>query len=149
MTKASHRLALIIVISVWPSVSFGDADCMFLEVSASNTPHGSTDPRLSAIQEELKTSTFKGWNTFVLLTKLLPTIPSGGQVNANLRSGRLALKLDKDGKADQRIKLTIVGPGGKSVLDYSNDFRVMQWNFIVFIKDGPRGVFFAMKCNHR
>ena len=120
--------ACLLVLALATPAFAGDADCDYLEISATSGKTPAVDPELKPLEKKLTHPPLSSWNTFHKLSGGHVTLERLKAQTLSLHEGRAAILL-RDRK-DKRIDLTINidDGGGKRVLDSKQSVNAGEWN---------------------
>ena len=126
--RAPIWLAAALVVATAHAASAGnDADCSYLEISATSGKQPAIDGELRPLEKKLKKPPFASWNVFHKLSSGPIALDKLKAVTLGLREGSASVLL-RD-RTDKRLELTITvdGPEGKRVLDTKPSLTAGDW----------------------
>ena len=124
----------------------GDADCNFIEISATNEKAGSIDGDLKPLEKKLKKPPFTAWNTFKKLASGSASLTKNKAETFKLKQGGASLML-RD-RTEKRVELTVAwdGPDGKRLLDAKPAIKSGDWLLLVGTNAKDDGHILALTC---
>jgi hypothetical protein len=123
-----HLALALAMLAASARLAAADADCSYLEISASTTKAPAVDPELQALDKKLKKPPFGSWNTFHKLSGGPVALVKLKAVSLKLAQGAATILL-RD-RTDKRLELTVSidGADGKRVLDNKQSVTAGDWS---------------------
>ena len=140
-------LAAVVVTGALAAPAFaGDAECTYVEISATNGKDASLDPALKPLEKKLKKPPFTAWNTFKQLASGSASLTKNKSEAIKLKEGASSLML-RD-RTDKRLELTVTmdGPDGKRVLEAKPAFKAGDWLLLVGTNAKDDGHILGLTC---
>ena len=124
----------------------GDADCNFIEISATNEKAGSIDGDLKPLEKKLKKPPFTAWNTFKKLSAGTTALTRNKAESIKLKQGGASLML-RD-RTEKKVELTVAwdGADGKRLLDAKTASKSGDWLLLVGTNAKDDGHILALTC---
>jgi hypothetical protein len=127
----------------------GDAECNYVEITATTTPDakGSTiDPDLKPLEKKLKKAPFTAWNTFKKLSGGTASMTKNKPETLKLKQATATVML-RD-RSEKRVELTVSldNVAGKRVLDAKPALKVSDWVVFVVSNAKDDGHIVALTC---
>lgn len=139
--------AAVVITGAFAQPAFaGDADCTYVEISATNDKSASIDPALKPLEKKLKKPPFTAWNTFKQLQSGSASLTKNKAESIKLKEGASSLML-RD-RTDKRVELTVTmdGPDGKRVLEAKPAFKAGDWLLLVGTNAKDDGHILGLTC---
>ncbi|HUS28830.1 MAG TPA: hypothetical protein VMZ53_09975 [Kofleriaceae bacterium] len=140
-------LAAFVVSAALASPAFaGDADCNFIEITATNEKAGAIDGDLKPLEKKLKKPPFTAWNTFHKLSSGTTALTKNKAEAIKLKQGGASLML-RD-RTEKRVELTVAwdGADGKRLLDAKPAIKSGDWLLLVGTNAKDDGHILALTC---
>jgi hypothetical protein len=140
-------LAAFVVSAALATPAFaGDADCNFIEISATNEKAGSIDGELKPLEKKLKKPPFTAWNSFKKLSSGTTALTKNKAEAIKLKQGGASLML-RD-RTEKRVELTVNwdGADGKRLLDAKPAIKSGDWLLLVGTNAKDDGHILALTC---
>ena len=124
----------------------GDAECTYVEISATNAKDASIDPALKPLEKKLKKPPFTAWNTFKQLQSGSASLTKNKAEAIKLKEGASSLML-RD-RSEKRVELTVTmdGADGKRVLEAKPAFKAGDWLLLVGTNAKDDGHILGLTC---
>ena len=124
----------------------GDADCEYIEITATNGKDASIDPELKPLEKKLKKPPFTAWNTFKKLSSGALALTANKSESLKLKQGGAAVLLR--GRTPKRVELTVTmdNDKGKRVLEAKPAFKAGDWLLLVSSNAKDDGHILALTC---
>jgi hypothetical protein len=124
----------------------GDADCNFIEITATNEKAGSIDGELKPLEKKLKKPPFTAWNTFKKLSSGTTALTKNKAEAIKLKQGGASLML-RD-RTEKRVELTVNwdGADGKRLLEAKPAIKSGDWLLLVGTNAKDDGHILALTC---
>jgi len=147
MSLRALLAAVVVTVPTLASPAFaGDAECTYVEISATNAKEASLDPALKPLEKKLKKPPFTSWNTFKQLASGGASLTKNKSETIKLKEGASSLML-RD-RTDKRVELTVTmdGPDGKRVLEAKPAFKAGDWLLLVGTNAKDDGHILGLTC---
>ena len=124
----------------------GDADCNFIEISATNEKPGAIDGELKPLEKKLKKPPFTAWNTFKKMSSGAASLTKNKAETIKLKQGGASVML-RD-RTEKRVELTVNwdGPDGKRLLEAKPAIKSGDWLLLVGTNAKDDGHILALTC---
>jgi hypothetical protein len=123
----------------------GNAECDYLEISATNGKAPAVDPDLQPLEKKLKKPPFSSWNTFHKLSAGHVTLTQLKSETLKLSKGAASLLLRDRAEKRMELTTTIDGADGKRVVDSKQSVNAGEWS-IWGHSVGDDGHILALTC---
>lgn len=141
-----RALALLVAAT---SVAHADpqADCAFLEASASTAPAPAIDPSLKVIEKKLKNPPFSAWNKFDLLSKSDRSLGKNKPEVLALKQGQItATFVEQVDKSKVRLKLAVDDAKGKRTVNNTVTVEAGDWIILGDSQSNNAAHLIALTC---
>jgi len=127
----------------------GDADCDYVEITATNAKDAkdaSIDPELKAVEKKLKKAPFTAWNTFKKLSSGTLTLTANKPDTLKLKQGSSTVMLR--GRNPKKVELTVTmdNADGKRILDAKPVVKAGDWLLLVGTNAKDDGHILGLTC---
>ncbi len=123
--------ALIVAATSRVAAAGPDADCNYLEISATQGKAPAVDGELKPLEKKLKKPPFSSWNSFKKLSGGPVALGKLKEEHLKLTQGAASLLLRDRGEKQVELTITVDGADGKRVLDTKPSLRVGDWLMLV------------------
>lgn len=139
-------LAVLAVAALSSPAFAGDADCDFVEITATNAKDGAIDPELKVVEKKLKKPPFTAWNTFHKLGSGTVSLTANKAETLKLKQGSATLMLR--GRSAKRVELTVIidNIAGKRILDAKPAVKAGDWLLLVATNAKDDGHILGLTC---
>jgi hypothetical protein len=122
-----HWLAAAMVVALVQPAFAGDADCNFIEITASKADKPSMDGDLKPLEKKFKKAPFSAWNVFKKLMSGSVSLTKNKPEALRLKQGSASLML-RD-RTEKRVELTVTmdDAKGKRVLEAKPKVTAGDW----------------------
>lgn len=119
--------AVMVAALAQPAFAQGDANCSFVEISATKTNKPAMDPELKPLAKKFKKAPFSAWNTFKKLSSGDIALTKNKPETLKLKQGSAGVML-RD-RTEKRVELTVTKDDakGQRVLEAKPAFRAGDW----------------------
>lgn len=140
--------ALILTAFAQPAYA-GDADCSYVEITATNAKtakDATIDVDLKPLEKKLKKPPFTAWNTFKKLSSGMSPLTKNKPETLKLKQATASVML-RD-RSPKRVELTITldNAAGKRVLEAKPAVKVSDWLLLVVSNAKDDGHILALTC---
>src|SRR3954463_7203744 len=148
MSSRFALAGLFVLALAQPALAGGDAECSYVEISATNAKDAkdaAIDGELKPLEKKLKKPPFTSWNVFHTLANGHVTTAKNKAESLKLKQGAASLLL-RD-RTDKRLELTIQidGSDGKRVIDNKQGANAGEG--LLFVHNvGDNGHIVALMC---
>ena len=147
--RSRFTLAALVVAALASPAHAGDADCDFVEISATNAKDAkdaTIDPELKAVEKKLKKPPFTAWNSFKKLSSGTLSLTANKAETLSLKQGSSSVMLR--GRTPKRVELTVTmdNASGKRILDAKPAFKAGDWLLLVGTNAKDDGHILGLTC---
>jgi hypothetical protein len=123
-----------------------DAQCDYVEISATNAKDASIDADLKPLEKKLKKPPFTAWNTFKKLSGGATALTKNKAQTLKLGQGSASVML-RD-RTPKRLELTITmdNAAGKRILDVKQPMKATDWLLLVGTDSKDDGHILGLTC---
>jgi hypothetical protein len=144
--RSRFCLAALAVAALATPAFAGDAECDFVEITATNAKDGAVDPDLKPLEKKLKKPPFTAWNEFKKLSSGSVSLTKNKSETLKLKQGSASVML-RD-RAPKRVELTVTmdNADGKRILDAKPAFKAGDWLLLVGTNAKDDGHILGLTC---
>ena len=123
-----------------------NADCSYVEITATNAKEAAFDPALKPLEKKLKKPPFTAWNSFKQLSSGAAALGKNKPHRLKLQQGTESIML-RD-RATKRVELTVTmdNAEGKRVLEAKPAFKSGDWLLLVGTNAKDDGHILGLTC---
>jgi hypothetical protein len=139
-------LAVLCVVALATPAFAGDADCEYVEISATNAKDGTVDTALKPLEKKLKKPPFTAWTAFKKLSAGSASLVKNTAQTLKLAQGSASIML-RD-RTPKRVELTVTmdNAAGKRILDAKAPIKVGDWFLLVGTNAKDDGHILGLTC---
>jgi hypothetical protein len=141
------RALAVLVVATGAAHAETQADCEFLEASASTAAAPSIDPALGGIAKKLKNPPFSAWNAFKLLSKTDKVLAKKKPETIALKQGQVtATFVEQVDKSQIRIQLAVDDASGKRTVNNTVKVEAGDWIILGDSQSNNAAHLIALTC---
>lgn len=141
------RALALLVIATGAAHADTQADCAFLEASASTAPAPAVDAALTPIAKKLKNPPFSAWNKFDLLSKSDKSLTKNKPEAIALKQGQItATFVEQVDKSKVRLRLAVDDAKGKRTVNNTVTVEAGDWIILGDSQSNNAAHLIALTC---
>ena len=125
--RSRFCLAMLAVAALAAPAFADDAQCDYVEISATNAKDASIDADLKPLEKKLKKPPFTGWNTFKKLSSGSASLTKNTAKTLKLSQGSASIMLRDRTPKRVELTLTVDNAAGKRILDAKPGIKAGDW----------------------